>query len=177
MVFVVVLGEDPSVNVPEPVAFAKVWLPEAELATPSVGVAVQVDAVVLVVFGTPPFTALVAFVPPIAIVAAVESPAAVPVILEAVVATVLVVLGIVTVTAPDEAGHVTVVRFVDAPNTSWLLVACTFIDVPRYSVRGLVAAVAPISNVLSVNRRPPVSVPPPMGKYAPVAVNAAVPSA
>jgi hypothetical protein len=89
--------------------------------------------------------------------------------LPVVVCRVLVTFGPVIVTAPDDAGHVTVVKFVDAPNTSWLLVACTLIEVPRYKVRGRVAAVAPMSRVLSVNSRFPVSVPPPIGRKPEIA--------
>ena len=64
IVLVVVDGEDPTVNVPLPVALAKVSVPVLVAATPKVGVIVHEDAVVDVVFGIAPTTALVAFVPP-----------------------------------------------------------------------------------------------------------------
>lgn len=45
--FVVVLGEEPMVNVPEPVAFAIVSVPELDAPTPNCGVTVQVGLVAL----------------------------------------------------------------------------------------------------------------------------------
>jgi hypothetical protein len=67
IVLVVVEGEAPTVNVPAPVALAKVCVPVVFAGFPSVGVIVQEDAVLLVAFGTAPTAVLVAFVPPYAI--------------------------------------------------------------------------------------------------------------
>lgn len=50
---------------------------------------------------------------------------------ETVVQTVLVVFGMVTVTAPLDAGKCRVVILEDAPNAIWLVVACTATDVPK----------------------------------------------
>ena len=77
IVLLVVLGDDPMVNVPAPVALPKAKVPVVFAGLPIVGVIVQDAADVLVALGTAPTAVLVAFVPPLEMVTVGRSPAAI----------------------------------------------------------------------------------------------------